>query len=491
MDTDTPDVWLGLLQSSFIIGFSVSILIFSSLLHYYPPFFVCACGLSVWVIAVFMCFTAKYTGSYYFLLIFRMLSGVGEASFQCSIPPWITKKADPKSRGAWLSIFYTAIPVGTACGYAFSAAVSENAGGWQWAFFIEGVIMVPFVIFLFATSYRFPMESEHNQTDEKIHDDVSNPIVDSTYIKQSAEITARHESAEKVRTQEVPSLWTEVKLILSKPIFLCTSMGYAAQNAALIGLSTFGSAFIIGIGFWDTETEASSIFGVVISVAGLVGTPLGGWLIDYYDEKLKREALENNQKDGISAAKAPVRAAAMITTIFSIVGFCLMFVLYFIDNKWLYMIDLCLGCTFLFTTTTGINLLIMFSVPEINRPFAVALNSVFIHALGDVPSPIIVGYLKDIMAPACSGGDDDSVSSSDACRGNEEGLRQCMLIVILWLSWCVVMFGLDWRFTRTLPKTLEHLELEARKKAMQQEEEESVNVRESLIAKKHGNMEEL
>ena len=78
-----------------------------------------------------------------------------------------------------------------------------------------------------------------------------------------------------------------------------------------------------------------------------------------------------------------------------------MFILYFIDNKALYMIDLCLGCTCLFTTTTGINLLIMFSVPEVNRPFAIAMNSVFIHALGDVPSPVIVGYLKDMLAPAC------------------------------------------------------------------------------------------
>ena len=79
------------------------------------------------------------------------------------------------------------------------------------------------------------------------------------------------------------------------------------------------------------------------------------------------------------------------------------------------------GCTCLFTTTTGINLLIMFSVPEVNRPFAIAMNSVFIHALGDVPSPVIVGYLKDMLAPACSGGDDDSISSSPGCRGDEEG----------------------------------------------------------------------
>ena len=414
-----------------------------------------------------------------------MLSGVGEASFQCSIPPWITKNANPKSKGAWLSLFYTAIPVGTACGYAFSAAVSENAGGWEWAFFIEGVVMIPFVIFLFATSHKFPMESRQEEPDKSTFDkteddDVSNPIIDSENVKRSAEITDRHQSKEHL-TPQVPSLWTEVRLILSKPIFIATTLGYAAQNAALIGLSTFGSAFIIGIGFWNTETEASSIFGVVISVAGLVGTPLGGWLVDYYDEKLKRQIHQYNEKDGLSTAKAPVRAAAIITTFFSLVGLGLMFILYFIENKWLYMIDLCLGCTFLFSTTTGINLLIMFSVPEVNRPFAVALNSVCIHALGDVPSPVVVGYLKDTLAPACSGGDDDSISSSEGCRSNEQGLRLCMMLVILWLCWCVLLFALDWRLTRTMSKTLEHLEIEARQKAILEEKEESINVRESLI----------
>ena len=43
------------------------------------------------------------------------------------------------------------------------------------------------------------------------------------------------------------------------------------------------------------------------------------------------------------------------------------------------------------------------------------------------------------------------------------------------------MFGLDWRLTRTMPHTLEHLELEAKKKALQDAQEESISVRESLI----------
>lgn len=52
--------------------------------------------------------------SFYILVASRVLSGVGEASFQTVVPPYIDDNAPPLKRGLWLSIFYMAIPVGTA-----------------------------------------------------------------------------------------------------------------------------------------------------------------------------------------------------------------------------------------------------------------------------------------------------------------------------------------------------------------------------------------
>ena len=110
------DVFLGLLQSSFIVGYAIASIVCGHLVHFYPPFKICACGMSVWVIAVLLCGCSYYTNSYACLVLSRMLSGVGEASFQCTIPPWIAKHAPPEDRATWLSIFFTAIPVGTAMG---------------------------------------------------------------------------------------------------------------------------------------------------------------------------------------------------------------------------------------------------------------------------------------------------------------------------------------------------------------------------------------
>jgi hypothetical protein len=76
------------------------------------------------------------------------------------------------------------------------------------------------------------------------------------------------------------------------------------------------------------------------------------------------------------------------------------------------------------------------------------LNVVFLHALGDVPSPILVGLLKDSLAPGCNSADDDqatddgNIAASDSCRHDAHGLRVTMLITTLWLTWTSFFFFL-------------------------------------------------
>ena len=151
------------------------------------------------------------------------------------------------------------------------------------------------------------------------------------------------------------------------------------------------------------------------------------------------------------------------------------------------MFVLCVGCTLVFATTTGINLCVMLAVPDANRSVAIAVNSVFIHAFGDVPSPVVAGLLKDTLAPACNAnGDDDTVISSDGCRANSNGLRLCMLLITLWLAWSIFFFSLVWRFSGTRSETLNHLDEEAKaradKKNGSDEHGNESNVNESLLA---------
>lgn len=82
VDTDTPDVFLGLLQSAFIVGLAIGSSVFGHMVHYNGRFFLTGLGCAIWMAAVMLSGLAKYADSYVFLVFARMLSGVGEASLQ-------------------------------------------------------------------------------------------------------------------------------------------------------------------------------------------------------------------------------------------------------------------------------------------------------------------------------------------------------------------------------------------------------------------------
>jgi MFS family permease len=84
---------------------------FGHLIHYQGRFYLVAEGLTIWIIAVLLSGLSYWVDSYIFLVFARMLSGFGEASLMCSVPPWIESNSPSNQGGFWLSIFYTALPV--------------------------------------------------------------------------------------------------------------------------------------------------------------------------------------------------------------------------------------------------------------------------------------------------------------------------------------------------------------------------------------------
>ena len=116
LHVEQQGVWFGLLTSAFIGAYSAGCIAFGHLLNFYPPFRLLGIGMWLWVLTLMLSGSAMWLGdhprSYWFLVLCRALSGVGEASFQCIIPPYIEDFAPAESKSLWLSIFFTAIPVG-------------------------------------------------------------------------------------------------------------------------------------------------------------------------------------------------------------------------------------------------------------------------------------------------------------------------------------------------------------------------------------------
>jgi MFS transporter, Spinster family, sphingosine-1-phosphate transporter len=94
----SPSTLIGLLQSSFIIGLIIGFGFFGHYIQYVKNVFqLTAMGCSIWLLAIYLSSLSYYINNYYFLLFSRMLSGLGEASLQCTVPPWI-ESALPKEK---------------------------------------------------------------------------------------------------------------------------------------------------------------------------------------------------------------------------------------------------------------------------------------------------------------------------------------------------------------------------------------------------------
>ena len=90
------------------------------------------------------------------------------------------------------------------------------------------------------------------------------------------------------------------------------------------------------------------------------------------------------------------------------------------SNPGIFFAGIAFGCLALFTTTAGVNGALLWSIPNEHRSMALGLSVLFIHALGDVPSPIAIGLIDDVYKkPVLT-----------------------MSLTTLWLLWALLFWGL-------------------------------------------------
>jgi len=408
--------YLGFLQSIFIASFSVAVVGAGNFVHWYPPFRVMGGGLAVWCIAVWISGLSKNMQSFYILVLGRALSGVGEASFQCIAPAFIQDYAPGGRQVLFLGIFFSSITVGTAAGYAYSAVISTSSLGWSWAFYLEGLMMIPFVVVCWFLPYQLSHVSGGSH-------EVSGPS---------------HEAKEREGAQAV-KLSTEVKTIMKNSTFIYISLGYAAYCAVLAGLSTFGPTFFQGLQLFPDEKSASLHFSAIIAIAGIIGTPIGGYISD-------------RMAGGSEASREQVLSTClMIMSFSSFVGMIFSIMATFCTQRWLFLLLMGTAIMFLFLPTGCCTMAVMLSVPPSMRASAVALNILIMHLLGDVPSPIAVGALKDYLAPHCNTVRIDGQDVlNPLCVEDGDGLRMTLVASLGWLIFTVIFWTLP--LLREIPK---------------------------------------
>jgi len=329
------DTQLGSLMTGFLLVYLLAAPLFGTLGDTRSRSRLLAIGVALWSVATALAGLAR---SYVGLFAARAAVGVGEAAYGTISPALLADYFPRQQRGRAFSIFFAAVPIGSALGYIVGGLV-DHYFGWRQAFFVAGVpglILAAFALRL----YDPPRGSQ-----------------------DTAEESPPGHTGRSYRT------------LLSNRSYLLTVLGYAAYTFAIGALAFWTPTFlerVRGI----PKAPATVQFGAIVVVTGFVGTYVGGWIGDRLLKSSRQAYLWLSGVATLIAAPLTLLALAAPQP----------------QTYWpaIVVAELCL-----FASTGPINSAIINEVSPAMRATAMALCIFTIHILGDVPSPSVVGMISD------------------------------------------------------------------------------------------------
>ncbi|RIL12546.1 MAG: hypothetical protein DCC75_00290, partial [Proteobacteria bacterium] len=221
----------GYLVSAFVAGYFISSPLFGILGDRFNRTRLMAWGMVVWGVGSFFSGWAHILGLF---LLTRIIFGIGESCFATIAPAYLKDTySDTIKLNRAFSVFFAAIPIGSALGYVAAASL-VNYIGWQ------GVFVVTALPLLLLAPLMLAMP--------------------------------------EVRTLSTPKSlsYSDLRVLLCNPILMLAILGYVFNSFALNGIASFVTKFGMQIGF---ELERiGQIFGIILVATGFAGTVLGGLL---------------------------------------------------------------------------------------------------------------------------------------------------------------------------------------------------------------------
>jgi MFS family permease len=291
------------------------------------------------------------------LLLRHAVLGIGEASFGIYAPALLADYYPEKDRNRVLTIFYTAIPVGAALGYLVGELVGAHFG-WRMPFYVSavpGFLIAALILLLMKEPSRGASDTGRAKLlDSSLDDELArlrNPIVRMLDFMEHAYVSLGR-----------------------NPPYLYATLGMAAITFSLGGISAWMPSFLQRSGF--SQDTVGITLGGITAGAGLGGTAIGGWVAQRW--------LRTNGR----ALYLVSAWSALLTVPFG--------VLCFFGPRATMLPALGIAMFCIFTGTGGpLNAAIVNSVPAPVRATAIAMELFLIHALGDTPSPRLIGMVSD------------------------------------------------------------------------------------------------
>jgi MFS family permease len=326
------DAQMGALTFWFFMAYMFAAPMTGWLGDHFPRKPLIVCGVLFWSFCNFFTGTVH---TYFALNLRHAALGIGEASFGIFAPALLADFYPEEERNRILTIFYIAIPVGAALGYQIGGGVGERFG-WQMPFIVSAVPG-----FLLALAILFWMREPKRGESETLKATVDRSTVSG---------------------------------LARNPAYLYATLGMAMTVFSLGGISAWVPTFFSRVGGYSVG-HAAYILGAVTAVTGLLGTAIGGWLAQRW--------LRTNHR----ALYLLCAWSAALTVPPALLAF--------FGPRWAMVPGIAMAEFCIFLGTGPLNAAIVNAVSAPVRATAIAIELFVIHALGDAPSPWIIGKVSD------------------------------------------------------------------------------------------------
>ena len=336
------DAQLGGLMTAFLVVYMLTSPLFGTLGDRMSRMRLIAFGVALWSLATAI---GGLVGSFVALFVARAAVGIGEAAYGTISPAVLADYFAPATRGRIMSIFYCAIPIGSALGYVLGGTVDSHFG-WRAAFFVAGVpgLLLALLAFTVPDASRGMWEEEARAKPDPTQSKL-------TFALHAYGALARNTT------------------------YVLTCAGLAAYTFALGGIAAWLPSFLERIR-GVSHAQAASLPGMILVVTGFVGTFAGGWLGD--------KLLARNRQAYLWLSGVATLTATPVA-----------FLVFMAPSPAVFWSATAVAEVLLFASTGPINAVTVNVVSPTMRATAMAAQIFFIHLLGDVPSPPLIGAISD------------------------------------------------------------------------------------------------